>query len=286
MMEDARNPQVFSPEQLQYIAGHIAAIESRMLRELVLSNLVVIVVFTFFSYLLSQGLFDSLADSVEREKRFIDDASHELRTPLAAITTIAETTLRSRTTTPDEYKLAFTEVFEESKRLSTTINDLLFISKSDGQRLKLHMELQDLTKLVTTVSKRVQVVADQKAIKIETTVPANQVLVMADGDKIKQLLTILLDNAIKYSHAKSKIVLRLETKPKPQVFVTDFGQGISSQDLPHIFERFYRSDSSRTDSGSGLGLSIAEWIAEAHNIKLGVRSRLGKGSTFSLTFTM
>lgn len=284
MMEDIDSSVAFSDSQLAYIAQHISSMEDRMLKELVISNIVVIVVFTFFSYLLAQGLIESLADSIEREKRFLDDASHELRTPLAAITTISETMLRSHNNSPDDYKNALNEVFEESKRLSTTINDLLFISKSDDERIKLTMEKQDLTGLIATLAKSLQPLANPKSIKIETAGPNKQVIVTADGDKIKQLLTILIDNAIKYSENKSKIFIRLEDKPRVKISVKDVGRGIDPEDLPHIFERFYRSDKARADTGSGLGLSIAQWIAEAHNIRIAVRSSPGKGSTFSLIF--
>lgn len=284
MMEDVISPVSFSNIQLDYIADHISTLEGRMLKELIISNIIVVVVFTFFSYLLARGLFESLADSVEHEKRFLDDASHELRTPLAAITSISETTLRSSNNSTDDYKSALSEIFEESKRLSATINDLLFMSKSDDQRIKINMEKRDLVKIIASVSKGMQVVADQKSIKIETSTPNKEVNAMVDSDKIKQLLTILIDNAIKYSQNNSQVLIKLEDKPKVKISVKDFGQGISSKDLPHIFERFYRADNSRTDSGSGLGLSIAKWIAEAHKIKISVRSQLGKGSNFNLTF--
>jgi signal transduction histidine kinase len=127
-------------------------------------------------------------------------------------------------------------------------------------------------------------VADKSSIKIDVATPNKSVLVNADEDKIKQLLTILLDNAIKYSESGSRVAVKLEEKPRIKLSVQDFGQGIDPQDLPHVFERFYRSDKSRTDSGSGLGLGIAKWIAEAHRMKIDVKSELGKGSTFTLTF--
>lgn len=284
LMKDAASSERFSEDQLRYIAGHISDIEDRMLRELIVSNIVVILVFTFFSYLLSQGLFESLTESVEREKRFLDDASHELRTPTTAITTISETTLRSHNNTLDDYRSALEGVYEESKRLNIIINDLLFISKNDGQRMNLTMENQDLTKVVPAVAKTTQIVANHKSIRIEAVIPDKEVIINGDRDKLIQLLTILIDNAIKYSENNSKIILKLENKPKIKVSVKDYGEGIDPKDLPHIFERFYRSDTSRSESGTGLGLSIAQWIAEAHNAKLEVRSQIGKGSTFSLIF--
>lgn len=180
--------------------------------------------------------------------------------------------------------MALGEVFDESKRLSATINDFLFLSKTDDQRMKINTESLNVCKIIESVSKAMQVVADHKSIRIETVVPQNEVMVMADGNKIKQLLTILIDNAIKYSNPNSRVLIRLESKPKVRIIVQDFGHGINSKDLPHIFERFYRSDTARADLGNGLGLSIAEWIAEAHDLKIDVKSKLGKGSTFSLTF--
>jgi signal transduction histidine kinase len=284
LMKDTASSERFSQDQLRYIAEHISDIEYRMLRELIVSNIVVILVFTFFSFLLSQGLFESLTESVEREKRFLDDASHELRTPTTAISTIAETTLRSHNNTSTDYKAALENILEESKRLASIIKDLLFISRNEDQGIKLIMEKQELAELVTTVSKKMQIVANLKSIQIETVLPTKKVFVTVDRDKIIQLLVALVDNAIKYSKENTKIILKLDDKPKVKVSVKDFGEGISSQDLPHIFERFYRSDTSRSESGTGLGLSIAQRIAEAHNAKLEVRSQIRKGSTFSLIF--
>lgn len=274
----------FSDSQLNYLSQQMGVIKDRLYRELAIANLIVIVIFMALSYLLAERLFEPLETSLERERNFVADASHELRTPITAINSICEVTLRSNANTPEDYKSALDQVFEESKRLSVTINDLLFLSKSDSQTIQLKLKRVDLTRVIEKVTKALQFVADKKNIRLETVLPTKTIAVSVDEDKMKQLLTILIDNAIKFSKEGSKIIIRLEEKPKIKLAVQDFGMGIDPQDVPHIFERFYRSDRSRTDSGSGLGLSIAKWIAEAHNINLDTKSQLDKGSTFSLTF--
>jgi len=274
----------FSNSQLAYLNNQMNVIKDQMYRELLIANLVVLVMFMVLSYLLAGRLFEPLEESLERERNFIADASHELRTPLAAVSSICEVTLRSPNNTVDDYKTALDQVFEESQRLSAIINDLLFLSKGDSQNIKLKLAKIDLVKVIEKVTKAMQFVADKSSIKIDVATPNKSVLVNADEDKIKQLLTILLDNAIKYSESGSRVAVKLEEKPRIKLSVQDFGQGIDPQDLPHVFERFYRSDKSRTDSGSGLGLGIAKWIAEAHRMKIDVKSELGKGSTFTLTF--
>ena len=276
----------FSINQLNYLSQQMGIIKDRLYRELILANLAVIAIFMVLSYLLAGRLFEPLEESIERERNFVADASHELRTPLTAINSVCEVTLRATGSTGDDYKAALKQVFEESQRLSTTINDLLFLSKGDSQTIKLNLVKIDLVKVVQKVAKTMQFVADKGNVRIETSLPNKIVLITADEDKIKQLLTTLLDNAIKYSKNGGRIVLKLEERPKIKLSVQDFGQGIAPEDLPHIFERFYRSDRSRTASGSGLGLSIAKWIMEAHNIKIDVRSRVGEGSNFILVFTL
>jgi two-component system, OmpR family, sensor histidine kinase CiaH len=285
IMQDTRGEaDMFSQNQLDYLSQQMSVIKDRLYKELIIANLAVVAVFVALSYLLSERLFEPLEASLERERNFVADASHELRTPLAAVNSICEVTLRSPNNTADDYKTALNQVFEESQRLSTTINDLLFLSKGDSQNIKLKMARVDLTKIMEKVNNAMQFVADKNSIKIEEISPDKAVLVNVDEDKIKQLLTILIDNAIRYSERGSKVIMKLEDKPRIKLSVQDFGQGIDPQDLPHIFERFYRSDKSRSDSGSGLGLSIAKWIVEAHNIRMDVKSEPEKGSTFSLIF--
>jgi len=286
MQDTEGDAEQFSDNQLIYLSKQMSLIKDRLYRELAVANLSVIVVFMVLSYLLAERLFEPLEDSLERERKFVADASHELRTPLAAINSISEINLRSSNNTVDDYKTALNQVFEESQRLSNIINDLLFLSRGDAQNIKLNFTQIDLIRVIEKVTKAMQFVADKNFVKIETITPDKSTTANADEDKIKQLLTILLDNAIRYSKGGSKVIIKLEEKPKIKLSVQDFGEGIDPQDLPHIFERFYRSDKSRTDSGSGLGLSIAKWIAEAHSIGIEVKSELGKGSTFSLTFSV
>ncbi len=252
---------------------------------------------------LSQVLNEMLAglqSSFTRIMQFTADASHELRTPFAIIRTTAEV-ICGRTRTLEEHDKAWRSVLAQTERTSGLINDLLTLARADSGSDALHFEPTALDHVVTAACADMQVLADSKGLQL-TFAHLPQCTVFGDGDALRRVLSILLDNAI---HATSPpgsidVSATLQSDGPLQVAVVavkDSGTGISPEDLQHIFDRFYRADTdrsrndrsrkdrsrkdrSRNSGGAGLGLSIAQWIVTRHRGTIQVQSRLGVGSTF------
>ncbi|HEY4084441.1 MAG TPA: ATP-binding protein, partial [Bryobacteraceae bacterium] len=217
--------------------------------------------------------------------QFTADASHELRTPVAIIRTTAEV-IRGSRRTPEEYEEAWDQVVLQSERMSRLIDDLLVLARADAGRSDVSFEAIDLADTVNGATAEVKVLADASGLELTKSVlpscPA-----FGDPDAIRRLLLILLDNAIKYTPAGGRIEIRLDVEgsvegPMAVIEISDTGAGIGPDDLPRVFDRFYRvsMDRSRKTGGSGLGLAIARWLASLHEGEIRVESELGKGSAF------
>lgn len=228
-----------------------------------------------------------LQAAFERQKQFTSDASHELRTPLAVMRGDIEITLR-RERSGEEYKRALTSNLEEIMRLSRLVEDLLMLARGDTGRIELRCEPVDLNDICRRMAEYIAPLADQRAQTLiyepspgAETAP---VLVSADLLRIKQLLLNLLDNAIKYTERRGRVALRLKAEEHVAVItVADTGRGIPPEDLPHIFERFFRRSAKtadRTAAGFGLGLSIVKWIVDSHGGRIEAKSEVGKGTEF------
>ena len=219
----------------------------------------------------------------ERQKQFTSDASHELRTPLAVMRGEIEITLR-RDRPPDEYKRVLTSNLEEILRLTRLIEDLLMLARGDSGQVELRCEPVDLDKLCQQMAEYITPLAAQREQTLTYNSANAEVVVNADLQRIKQLLLNLLDNAIKYTEPGGNITLSLKAEDNQAVItVSDTGRGIPTEDLPHIFERFFRRSaktSDRSASGFGLGLSIVKWIVESHGGKIETKSQTGKGTDF------
>jgi two-component system OmpR family sensor kinase len=228
-------------------------------------------------------MISRLQAAFERQKQFTSDASHELRTPLAVMRGEIEITLR-RDRPPDEYKRVLTSNLEEILRLTRLIEDLLMLARGDSGQVELRCEPMDLGKLCQQMTEYITPLAAQREQILTYNSAKAEVIVNADMQRIKQLLLNLLDNAIKYTEPGGKITLSLMTEDKQAVItVSDTGRGIPNEDLPHIFERFFRRSaktSDRSASGFGLGLSIVKWIVDSHGGKIETKSQTGKGTDF------
>lgn len=227
-------------------------------------------------------LLNRVQFGVQQIRRFTADAAHELRTPVAIIRSAAEISLRRPREVAD-YQATLRTIVDESARLSELLDQLLFLARNDSGALPLHLEPLDLSLLAATVTHSLRDLAEQRQITIIHT-PAPESFVSGEPTSLRRLLIILLDNALKYSPANSIIqVQHSSTAIAHQISVIDQGPGIASADLPQLFDRFYRSEASRTSTGFGLGLSIAKIIAEAHHGSIAVASTLGQGATFTIT---
>ena len=223
----------------------------------------------------------SLDAAHETQRRFVADASHELRSPLTSIRSNIEF-LRRALDAPTEVRAeALADVEAELERLTRLTSDLLLLAKADaGYRME--MDKVDLRALVLETHRQKQAPASGVTLELGEVQPAR---VVGSSAWLKQLLLILLDNALKYTPQGGRITLALGREAGQAVLrVSDTGIGIAPEDLPNIFERFYRADKARArdEGGSGLGLAIARWIVDAHGCEIEVESQPGKGSTFTV----
>ncbi len=227
-----------------------------------------------------------LQAAFERQRQFTADASHELRTPLAVMRGDIEIALR-RERKPEEYRSVLTSNLEEIIRLSRLVEDLLMLARADAGQTLLQCEPLALDELCAQVIEYLTPLAEDKGQRLLYT-PPNTVPLQVNGDaqRLKQLLLNLLDNAIKYTPADGTIRLQLtQEDPHAVLSVSDTGRGIPEEDLPHIFERFFRhsrSTSDKTVQGFGLGLAIVKWIVDSHGGKIIAESALDKGTQFTV----
>ncbi len=234
-------------------------------------------------------MLDSLDESFSRQRRFVADASHELRTPVAVIRNKAEVALlRSRS--QDEYCTALHSIHAETERLSYLISDLLALARGDEGQARFEREAVRLDTLVEAVTANAQGLAEERGITLSMQVP-QPVTLIGDEARLIQVLLNLLDNAIRYTNPGGHVHMSLRTSgAAAQLVVRDTGIGIAPEHLPHIFERFYRADPARRRTGgsssSGLGLSIVEWVVHAHGGAVAVESRVGRGSSFTVTLPL
>jgi len=228
--------------------------------------------------------FDAMLDRLEasfvRERRFVADASHELRTPLAALQAIVSVT-RERPRSAGEYEQALDDVDGETARLRTLVENLLELARGDAERLA-ESEPVDISGLLRDVCASLEVLADDRGLRLTCQVEDGLTL-DGDGDALVRLFVNVVDNAIKYTDEGCVGVAAAAADGGMCVTVRDSGRGVPATQLPHLFERFYRGDASRSAEGSGLGLAIARLIAEAHGGTITIASTEGQGTTVSVT---
>ncbi|MCY8720031.1 two-component system sensor histidine kinase YkoH [Bacillus sp. S10C12M] len=222
-----------------------------------------------------------LKEHYDKQQQFVQDASHELKTPLTIIESYSSLMKRWGAKKPEVLKESIDAIHSEAVHMKKLTNQLLALAKSH-KGLELDLKTIDLIEVSRAVMQTLQS-AYQRDILLETN--KESLLVTADEERIKQLLTILLDNAIKYS--EKPIVMSAGTKDgRPVLSVRDEGIGIPEEHIPHLFERFYRADEARNrkTGGTGLGLSIAKHIADEHGIELSVKSKPGQGTAVTMQF--
>ncbi len=225
-----------------------------------------------------------LQAAFERQRQFTADASHELRTPLAVMRGDIEIALR-RERPPEDYRSVLTSNLEEIMRLSRLVEDLLMLARADAGQAVLQCEPIDLDELCAQMVEYLSPLAEEKGQRLTYQLPATLPLqINADAQRIKQLLLNLLDNALKYTPADGTITLTLTSEDHEAVLsIADTGRGIPEEDLPRIFDRFFRhsrSTSDKTVQGFGLGLSIVRWIVHSHGGRISAESTLDKGTKF------
>jgi signal transduction histidine kinase len=221
----------------------------------------------------------------EKQQQFVADASHELRTPLSVIRANAELMLRHPDRTIEEESVPLSNVLKESKRMAKLVETLLTLARADSNRLEIDCRRVMLDALIRQATEPFMALFAAKniALRLELQEPIE---IVADEERLKQLLVILLDNALKYTPEHGTVTVACRAFAHTvQLVVEDTGEGIPPQQLPFIFDRFYRADKarSRKDGGAGLGLSIAKWIVEKHGGKIRAESKLSCGTKFTVT---
>jgi signal transduction histidine kinase len=218
-----------------------------------------------------------------RQRAFVADASHELRTPLTLIRANAELLQRPSATNEEKNETA-SEIISETDRLNNLVTQMLTLARSDADHATFRMAKIDLAHIASDTARQMRLLAERKQIAIdsETSGPVN---VEGDDTRLRELLTILIDNSIKYSDEGSSVKVSVEESGgQAQLTVSDNGHGIPQDALPRIFDRFYRADKARSREmgGTGLGLAIAKWIVDGHHGLIDIESRPGEGTTVSI----
>ncbi|MGG1572270.1 sensor histidine kinase [Fictibacillus sp. NRS-1165] len=243
----------------------------------------------FISYFMSKRAMSPIIKSYMKQREFAADASHELRTPLSVILSSINALEMEKQLQEDEFSNSvLSNMKYEVKRMIKLVGDLLTLARSDAENTKLRKEVFDLHELSKKVVHSVETLADEKRITLKLNAPA-KLFVYGNSERLDQLLYILLENAIKYSPEEAEVKLEISLKNEDKnkmlvILVEDQGIGIKPEERERIFERFYRTDKSRSKQlgGHGLGLAIAKWIVESHSGRIHVEGKSGKGSVFTI----
>lgn len=244
----------------------------------------------YLGHLLAGKAIVPVRQSFFRQREFVADASHELRTPLTVLLTSVDVVQRDDANRLTPFSTAtLDDMKSEIRRMTKIVADLLTLARADAGAVNIVKEQVDLAAIAGQIVRSLQPLADDKGVKLELANPG-KLSIFADRERISQLLLILIDNALKYTPSGGAVKVALGTaqgkKQGVTISVADTGIGIESEYQDLAFERFYRVDKarSREEGGSGLGLSIAKWIVQAHGGTIRVESIAGKGSTFIATF--
>lgn len=237
----------------------------------------------YVAYKMANKAMIPIVQSLEQQKLFIANASHELRTPLSIILS-GLTVLKADT----DNKLSLfsqdviEDIHDESLRMKKLIDDLLLTARNDNNTLSVNPTRFNLSEIIEKIYTKFALLADEKHILLElSNIP--KIYITADITHIHQILSILVDNAIKYTKDNGTVSIIVSTQKNAiHIDIKDTGQGIDADNLPHIFEPFYRADKARTHHGNGLGLSIAKLLAQKNNSDIIVSSKEHQGSCFTL----
>lgn len=266
-----------SPELIQETRERVALL-------LLETNIAVLFLSGLLGYVLAGKTLQPIQHMVDDQYRFITDASHELKTPITSLKTAFEVFLRNPSWTRQEAQTLIQESLDEVNRLQHLSSSLLELSTS-GSKKYLPLSLQEVFRLTLT---QLKTQAHVKDISIQGT--TINLSVLGDQNELIRLFVIVFDNAIKYSKKHTAISYRIQkAHTKAVIIIEDHGIGIDQQDLPHVFKRFYRSNSARTHEqhgGYGLGLSLAKNIVEHHHGEIHLVSTLGKGTTCTITLPL
>jgi len=264
----------------------VSRAQNRLKANLFVLNIMIFISGGLLSYYLARRTLEPIEEAHEAQSRFTADASHELRTPITAMRLETEIALADEELNLKKAKLQLGSNIEELDKLTALSEGLLQLSRLDNNDLE--KEDVDVANVIQQAVERVEKKSEQKSqtIKVSIAKPAS---IHVNSLSVVEAIVTLLDNAVKYSPEKSEILISTKILSNSvDISVKDKGIGISRKDLPHVFDRFYRADNSRTkdadNQGYGIGLSIAKSVCKAHGCVASVKSSVNKGSTFTLNF--
>lgn len=259
------------------------SIDDDLLAAQAFASAVIMCLVVVLAYILSRKTLRPIEESYERQQRFVADAAHELRTPLAVLQAAAEVAL-SKDQSSVGYRTFISDMLDESKRLSKLSDDLLVLAR--GTSVAGASESIVLSKVTQDMCNLIRPYAEQKGLTLVYEGEKNNILVTGMAADIHRALMNVITNAVDYT-AKGSVTVRLREEGHFAVVrVSDTGVGIAPHDLPHVFERFYKADASRTirESGAGLGLAIVKEIVERHGGSVAIESTVGHGTAVILRF--
>ncbi len=270
-----------SPDDIRGLRQAVVADEkSDLLRQIALIDVILLVLGTTASYYFAKKTLHPIEEAHIAQTRFTADASHQLRTPLATMQSEIEVAMRNSKSTKSELESTLSSNLEEIARLNRLSTQLLLLTKIDNNSLS-----GSEFSWSKTISKKILNTESRYNMKISSNIKAN-ISVRGEESLLSEVVTILLENAVKYADKKHpKIEVSLSKASKKNVLIiSDNGPGIDLKDLPKIFDRFYRGKQTiENSSGNGLGLALAKEITEKHGGHISVNTKVGKGSSFSLT---
>lgn len=270
------------PSISQFDPEVISESRKRLQTVLLLVNFAILFIAGLAGYFLAGRTLRPIKQMVDEQNRFITDASHELRTPLTSLITSTEVNLRDKRLNLKNAKDLLASNLEQAYSLRTLSDDLLALTQNQTKNGNTNFENVNLERIVEEALKKVTPIANKAGIRILD--KTKDYSFEADFKSLVNVLVIMLDNAVKYNPEKTSIEIASKVSGSSVVIIVkDQGIGINNEDLPYIFDRFYRADKSRSKdkiSGYGLGLSIAKKIVDAHKGEINVKSEVGKGSEF------
>jgi len=289
MMTSCKVYNIAGTEETVYVGKDVTAMYNGLQKAtyaLVILGVLALIIATVVGHFMSGKALVPLKEAYEKQRQFAADASHELRTPLAVVLASAELLENDPSIKSPFLKQIIGDVRDEVKKMTKLVSDLLIVARSDNQALKLKLSKFDLDSLIQQTIRVMQPLADKKEISIATEGAMDRTELRGDEQKIRQLILILVDNAVKYTPNKGKVTLGILPGERGYVrfFVADTGVGISEENKEKIFDRFYRVDKARSREmgGNGLGLAIAQEIVNLHKGSIMVESELGKGTKFTV----
>lgn len=258
--------------------------ENQLVMTLLILNGGILIISAGLSYFLAGTTLRPIQKNLLQQKQFLSDASHELRTPLAVLKTNMEVTLDNPKKISQEEKKNITSHLEEVNKMTSLVNELLLLSRLDNQPTVQKKEIS-VTDVLTDVSKRFQSYAKNHQVMLQVVLPKKPLYVIGDADGLLSAFSNVIKNAIDYNKKEGKVKISAEpTDGHMLITVADTGIGIPKDQIPFIFNRFYRVDKSRTGKiqGNGLGLSIVQAVVHEHQGNIEVASTEGKGTTIRI----